>query len=135
MVSALAFWIAAAGIQFIHIVEKRMLCNECAANLHDGSFWEVLMSSFVFVLRQNPGLSWLVYSESPVGQKLCIIKDLQIFHKLNQFVALVNPYLVFAQAARTAENEVLHAIADSERCLGAWYGVILMLLAVVIFHP
>ena len=93
------------------------------------------MSSFVFVLRQNPGLSWLVYSESPVGQKLCIIKDLQIFHKLNQFVALVNPYLVFAQAARTAENEVLHAIADSERCLGAWYGVILMLLAVVIFHP
>jgi hypothetical protein len=39
----------------------------------------------------------------------------------------------FAQAVRTVENEVLHAIADSERCLGAWYGVIFMLLAVVMF--
>ena len=86
MVSALAFWIAAAGIQFIHIVEKRMLCNECAANLRDGSFWEVLMSSFVFVFRQDQ------VCESPIGQKLCMIKDLQIFHKLKQFVqALVNP--------------------------------------------
>ena len=28
------------------VVEKTMLCNECAANLRDGS-WEVLMSSFV----------------------------------------------------------------------------------------
>ena len=60
-----------------------MLCNECAANLRDGS-WEVLMSSFVFVFRQDP-------CESPIGQKLCMIKDLQIFHKLKQFVALVNP--------------------------------------------
>ena len=34
-------------------------------------------------------------SESPIGQKLFMIKDLQIFHKLNQFVdALVNLYLV-----------------------------------------
>jgi len=41
----------------------------------------------------------------------------------------------FAQAdARTVENEVLHAIADSERCLGAWYGVIFMSLVVVIFN-
>jgi hypothetical protein len=32
------------------------------------------------------------------------------------------------------ENEVLHAIADSERYLGAWYGVIFMLLAVGIFN-
>ena len=39
-----------------------------------------------------------------------------------------------AQAARAVENEVLHAIADSERCLGAWYGVIFMLLAVVILN-
>jgi hypothetical protein len=29
------------------------------------------------------------------------------------------------------ENEVLHAIADSERYLGAWYGVIFMLLAIL----
>ena len=51
-----ACWIAAAGIQLIHIVEKRMLCNESAANLRDGNCWEVLMSSFVFVFWQNPGL-------------------------------------------------------------------------------
>jgi hypothetical protein len=37
----------------------------------------------------------------------------------------------FALAARTVENEVLHAIADSERCLGAWYGVIFVLLVIV----
>ena len=93
MVSALAFWIAAAGIQFIHIVEKRMLCNECAANLHDGS-WEVLMSSlFLFLGRIE--VCYDLCSESPIAQKLCMIKDLQIFHKLNQFVdALVNLYLV-----------------------------------------
>ena len=33
-----------------------MLCNECAANLRDGNCWEVLISSFVFVFRQDPGL-------------------------------------------------------------------------------
>ena len=43
------------GHPIFHIVQKRMLCNACAANLRDGS-WEVLMSSFVFVVRQNPGL-------------------------------------------------------------------------------
>jgi hypothetical protein len=37
----------------------------------------------------------------------------------------------FAQAARTVENEVLHAIADSERCLGAWDGVIFVVLVIV----
>ena len=56
MVSALALWIAAAGIQFINIVEKRMLCNECAANLRDGNWWEVLMSSFVYDLCWSKAL-------------------------------------------------------------------------------
>ena len=35
----------------------------------------------------------------------------------------------FAKAdAQIAEDEVLHAIAGTERCLRAWYGVICMLL-------
>ena len=38
----------------------------------------------------------------------------------------------FAQAARTVENEVLHAIADTEHCLGAWYGVSFVLLVTII---
>ena len=75
------------------------------------------MSSFVFVLRQNPGLSWLVYSESPVGQKLCIIKDLQIFHKLNQFVALVNPYLVLP---RLREPRKTRYFTQSQTVSVAW---------------
>ena len=67
-----------------------MLCNECAANLRDGS-WEVLMSSLFLFLGRIQVCADLC-SESPIAQKLCMIKDLQIVHKLNQFVdALVNP--------------------------------------------
>ena len=39
----------------------------------------------------------------------------------------------FAQAdVRTVEDEVLHAIADTEHCLGAWYGVSFVLLVTII---
>ena len=63
-----------------------------------------------------------------------MIKDLQIFHKPESICGSFGESVAcFAQAARTVENEVLHAIADSERCLGAWYRVIFVLLAVVIF--
>ena len=47
-----------------------MLCNECAANLRDGS-WEVLMSSFVLDRIQD--------CDDLRGQKLSMIKDLQFF--------------------------------------------------------
>ena len=99
-----------------------MLCNECAANLRDGNCWEVLMSSFVFVFWQNPGLWWFVQnSQSPIGQKLGMIKDSTNWINLWKLWWIRS---LFCPGCANRENEVLHAIADSERCLGAWYGVI-----------
>ena len=118
----MAFWIAAAGIQFINIVEKRMLCNEYAANLRDGNCWEVLMSSFVYDLCWSKALHGQRSPDLSQTESIC--------GRFGESVAC------FAQAdVRTVENEVLHAIADSERCLGAWYGVIFILLAVVMNDP
>ena len=87
MVSALAFWIAAAGIQFNHIVERRE--NDAVQRVCCKLAWWKLGSPDEFVSFFILGR--IQVCESPIGQKLCMIKDLQIFHKLKQFVALVNP--------------------------------------------
>ena len=78
------------------------------------------MSSFVYDLCWSKALHDQRSPDLPQTESIC--------GSFGESVAC------FAQAARAVVNEVLHAIADSERCLGAWYGVILMFLAVVIFN-
>ena len=90
-----------------------MLCNQCAANLRDGS-WEVLMSSFVLGRIQ-------VCADLCRIVRVPLVKALQHQRSpdLSQTESICGSFgesvACFAQAARTVENEVLHAIAGSER--------------------
>ena len=88
----------------------------------------------VFVFRQNRGLLWFVQWESHCSKALHDQRPPDLSQTESICGRFGESVPCFAQAARAVENEVLHAIADSERCLGAWYGVILMFLAVVIFN-
>ena len=67
-------------------------------------------------------------SQSPIGQRSPDLPQTEsICGSFGESVAC------FAQAdVRTVEDEVLHAIADTQHCLGAWYGVIFVLLVIIV---
>ena len=54
-------------------------------------------------------------------------------HRRNRWI-LSNKLFCPGWSAKRGGLGLLHAIADSERCLGAWYGVIFVLLVIVRFN-